>query len=396
MRLSLKARIAAMTFLVASAAFLLPLLSPGSPKAAAQEDPVSKGRMLAQSICMECHSPRIAGDPYHLDPNKLFAGGAEAFEGPWGKVYAKNISSDRETGIGGWTDAQVKLAITKGIGDEGEKLLVMPWEIFQGLADEDVNNIVAYLRTVPPVRNTTPPAQLAPPQAVEGFVNSIPPLKAAVPPALFSSPRDVFHDYYFATQPYANKPALAGFQSPQGKDSPERGGYLVKNLLGCTFCHAPNLAGGTPPFFAPNSTPDIETGIGLWTKEQIVRALREGLRPTGLRRDPTRAPREATPGVRLLSPVMPSTTAYAYLSDDEVYNVVAYLKSIPPVRRAQGEPNPAFPFPQPPAPAPAPAPVAPVALPRTGDDVAPWMALAAALGVGFLGLGVALRRRRAY
>ena len=394
MRLSLKARIATMTFLVASAAFLLLPFVTGPSKVVAADDPVSKGRIMAQSICMECHSPRIAGDRYHLDPNKLFAGGEEAFEGPWGKVYAVNISSDKETGIGGWTDAQIKQAITKGIGDEGEKLLVMPWEIFQGLADEDVNNIIAYLRTVPPVRNTTPPAQLAPPQAVEGFVNSIPPLKAVVPAALFSSPRDVFHDYFFATQPYASKPAPAGFQAPQGKDSPARGGYLAKNLLGCTVCHGANLAGGIPPFFARNVTPDIETGIGLWTNEDIVRALREGLRPTGLRRREggDRPTGEAAPGVRLLDPTMPSTTAFLNLSDDEVYNVIAYLKSIPPVRRAQGEPNPAFPFPQPAAP----APVTPAALPNTGDNVAPWMALAAALGVGFLGLGMALRRRRAY
>lgn len=392
-RLSLATQLGLTLVLLSGIAVVLGLTAARPSTVLAADDAVAKGKVMVQSICMECHSARAPGDPYHLDASKLFGGGEE-FEGPWGKVYASNISSDKETGIGAWTDAQIKQAITKGIDDEGEKLLVMPWEIFRGLDDDDVNNIVAYLRTVPAIRNTPPKDELAPPEAVAAFVDSIPPLKAAVPPSLFSSPRDVFHDYFFSTQIHASQPAPAGFQAPQGKDSPARGGYLVKNLLGCTFCHAPNLAGGVPPIYAPNITPDVETGTGLWTKEDLVRVLREGLRPTGLqRRDPSRPPREdAQPGLRLLSPAMPSTTAFVNLSDDEVYNVIAYLKSIPPVRRAQGEPNPAFPFPQPPPP--APSAVAPAALPRTGESTSLWLMLATLAGTGALASGLLLRRRR--
>ncbi|MBI2886130.1 MAG: c-type cytochrome [Chloroflexi bacterium] len=395
-RLSLTTQLILTALLLAGSAMATWLLTAGPSVASAQEDAISKGRAMARTVCMECHSPRVAGDPYRLDPAKLFAGD-EPFEGPWGTVYASNITSDRETGISAWTDAELKRAIVEGIARDGTKLLVMPWELFRGLADEDINNIVAYLRTVPAVRHTPPAAQLAPPEAVAGFINSVPPLRAAVPPSLFSSPRAVFHDYFFATSPSANPPAPPGFQAPQGKDSPARGGYLVKNLLGCTFCHAPNLAGGTAPIFAPNITPDIETGIGLWTKEEIVRVLREGLRPTGLlRREGVPRPEgQAAPGVRLLSPGMPSTTAFVNLSDDEVYNVVAYLKSIPAVRRAPEETNPAFPGPPPPPrPAPVAAPV-PVALPRTGDAGTLWLVLTPLAGAAALASGLLLRRRRA-
>ena len=323
---------------------------------------------------MDCHTVRVEGDPYTLDPSKLFAGG-EPFEGPWGAVYSANITSDAETGIGAWTDEEIGRAITEGIGRDGTKLLVMPWEFFQGLSNEDVNNIVAYLRTLPAVKHTPPPAQLAPPEAVAGFVNSIPPLKAAVPPELYASPRDVFHDFFFTGAPSAVPPAAPDFTAPQGTNSPERGGYLVKNLLGCAFCHAPNLAGGMAPIFGPNITPDQETGIGAWSKEDIVRALREGVRPDG----------------RRLAPVMPSAgLAFGNLGDDEVYNVVAYLQSVPAVSRAPGEADPAFPGPPPPPAGPPPA-----ALPKTGDATAPWLALITLVGAGVLLSGLALRRRKA-
>lgn len=364
--------------LVASLSILLSVFSTRPAPVIAADDQAASGKMLAQSICIACHSQLVQGDPYHLDSAKLYAGG-EAFEGPWGKIFSANITPDKETGIGNWTDAQIKRAINEGISADGKKLILMPWEIFRGLSDDDLNAIVAYLKTLPPIKNMVPEAQLAPPEAIAGFVGSIPPLKAAVPPALYASPRDVFHDFFFPSDPSAVPPAPAGFKAPQGKDSPARGGYLVKNLLACAACHAVNLAGGTPPFFAPNITPDRDTGIGNWSKEDMVKALREGIRPDG----------------RRLSPVMPAgALLYGNLSDDEVYNVVAYLKSVPAVRRAPGEPNPAFPLP------PGPPPGAPAALPSTGSgglkDQQPAAGVAALAGafLAVLAVGVLRRGRR--
>ncbi|GEM_PF-659380 len=358
---------------------LFKVLSTNTPVevAFAQDDPVSKGRYLANTICADCHTMRVAGDPYHLDKTKLFGGGEE-YAGPWGVVPAKNISSDIETGIGSWTEAEIKRAITEGVSKDGTKLLVMPWEIFRGLADEDVSAIAAYLKTTPAVKNTVPEAKLASSQQVAGFIDTIPPLKAIVPASLYSNPRAVFHDFFFGGAPGSSKPAPAGFRAPEGKDSAARGQYLAQNLLGCTFCHAPNLAGGTPPIFGANITPDRETGIGNWSKEQIVRALREGVRPDG----------------RRLSPVMPvGDLAYGKLTDDDVYNVIAFLQSVPPVRRAPGEPNPIMAGPPPGGPPGAGA--APSALPRTGEqDIQALLASAAGLGISLLVGGAIMRRRR--
>ncbi len=366
-------RLASMLGMLTVISFGIWLTQP-KPATAADEQ-IAFGRMVARSICMDCHTQRAPNDPYTLDATKAFAAGQE-FAGPWGTVYARNITQDKATGIGNWTDAEIKRAIKEGIAKDGTKLLVMPWEIFRGMADEDVDAIVAYMRTVPAIAHTPPPAVLASPEAVAGFIGSIPPLKAAVPEALYSKPRDVFHDFVFGGNPNAPKAAPPGFKAPQGKDSPARGEYLARTALGCVACHNANFAGGTPPFFASNITPDKEFGIGNWSKEMIVRALREGIDDEGKR----------------LSPVMPSAgLAYGVLSDDEAYNIIAFLQSIPPVARRGGPPQP------PPAAAPTTpvAPAVPSALPNTGDAHMPLLAAIALLaGAGALGSGLRLRRRR--
>ena len=331
---------------------------------------VENGRRLAQTACMECHSERGA-NPYQLDPAKLYAGG-EAFNGPWGTVYSLNLTSDKETGIGNWTDAQVRRAITEGIDDEGQKLILMPWERFRSWASADLDDVIAFLRTLPAIKHETPADKLAPPAAIAGFIGSIPPLRAAVPQALYASPRDVFHDFVAAGGDTSIPPAVAGYTAPQGRDSVARGAYLARNVLGCIDCHSSNLAGGAPPFFAPNVTPDKATGIGNWSKESMVRLLREGVKPDG------------TP----LSPIMPAgQLGYAHLSDDDVYNVVAYLQGVPAVTRAPGQPNPLF------APPPGAGGPAPAGLPNTGDPFGPWAA--GVLGAGLvLALGGLMVRRR--
>lgn len=369
----------------------LSILSGGEARtpsvAASGHDLVARGEYLANTTCVNCHSPRVVGDPYRIDRTKLFAGWEE-FPGPWGVVYARNITPDMDTGIGSWSVDDIKRSVRDGVAKDGTKLLVMPWEIFRGLSDDDLTAIATYLKSIPGIRNPIAPAKLAPPDAVAGFVNSIPPLRAAVPPALYSQPRDVFHDFFFGNPvvtPAMSQLPPSGFQAPQGKDSIERGVYLSQNILACTACHGPNLAGGIPPFFAANITPDKETGIGSWSKAQIVKALREGIRPEG----------------RRLSPAMPSADlGYGPLTDDDVYNVIAYIQSIPAVRRAPGEPNPAMPGPPPgppgPPPPPPPPPGTPASLPRTGESPSVFSLVVAAvlLGGGALGLGLRVRYRR--
>ncbi len=342
------------------------------PTAARAAD-VENGRRLAQTACMECHTERSA-NPYQLDLNKLYAGG-EAFDGPWGTVFSRNLTPDKATGIGNWTDAQIRRSVTEGLDDEGQKLILMPWERFRSWASADLDDVIAYLRTLPAIKNDVRDDKLAPPPAVAGFIGSIPPLRNVVPQALYSSPRDVFHDFVAAGGDTSIPAAAAGFTAPQGRDSVARGAYLTRNVLGCIDCHSSNMAGGAPPFFAPNGTPDKATGVGNWSKESFVRLLREGVKPDGTR----------------LSPIMPAAQlGYGQLSDEDVYNVIAYLQSIPAVSRAQGQPNPMF------APPPgAGGPPAPAGLPNTGDTFGPWAIGVLAAGLVLALGGLVVRRRTA-
>ena len=123
--------------------------------------------------------------------------------------------------------------------------------------------------------------------------------------------------------------------SARGEAPVERGRYLV-GIMDCTACHtAGSLAGKPDPtkylagsdigfeipelgiFYPPNLTPDHATGIGAWSEQDIVTALRTGTRPDG----------------RELAPIMP-WRSYAALTDDDVHAIAAYLKSLPAVAHA--------------------------------------------------------------
>jgi mono/diheme cytochrome c family protein len=101
--------------------------------------------------CMECHTPMVKGRPDLK--NRLGAGGRN-FEGPWGEVISANITQDKATGIGGWTDAQIKRAIRKGVRHDGTKLRPpMCFRCYVTMTAADMDAVVSYLRTVKPVRN---------------------------------------------------------------------------------------------------------------------------------------------------------------------------------------------------------------------------------------------------
>jgi cytochrome c553 len=78
---------------------------------------------------------------------------------PFGTLYARNVSSDHETGIGAWSDAEVARAIRSGVSRDGRQLhwQGMTWDLLSNLDEEDVRAVIAYLRTLPPVRKSVPP-----------------------------------------------------------------------------------------------------------------------------------------------------------------------------------------------------------------------------------------------
>ena len=116
-----------------------------------RSDKVRYGDYLAKiGHCMECHTPQVQG---RRDWSRTGAGG-QVFKGPWGESVAANITPDRETGIGGWTDAQIKAAITSGVRADGTKLRPpMAFAYYKNITDADLDALVAYLRSVKPVKN---------------------------------------------------------------------------------------------------------------------------------------------------------------------------------------------------------------------------------------------------
>ena len=139
---------------VAAPVYKMPQVHPPFPGGekpytdAMMTDPVKRGFYLATiSHCMECHTP--FGPRGRDFQNRLGAGGAE-FPGPWGKSVSRNITSSKTKGLGAWTDAEIKRAITQGVSKDGSKLKPpMGYHYYAKVADKDLNDIVAYLRTVP-------------------------------------------------------------------------------------------------------------------------------------------------------------------------------------------------------------------------------------------------------
>jgi mono/diheme cytochrome c family protein len=125
--------------------------------AQALANPVKRGEYLVNSLaCPVCHSP-VDGDKRML-PGMRLAGGLRMNLAPWGNWTTGNLTSDKETGLGNWTDDEIKRVITKGTLRDGSRMLPFPmdWPSFSTMKESDINAIVAYLRTVPPVRNKVP------------------------------------------------------------------------------------------------------------------------------------------------------------------------------------------------------------------------------------------------
>jgi hypothetical protein len=110
--------------------------------------PVKRGFYLATiAHCMECHTPMV-NDRHDL-VNDLGKGGEE-FKGPFGVSVSRNITSHKEKGIGAWTDAEIKGAITRGERKDGTKLKPpMGYALYATMTEGDLNDLIAYLRTVP-------------------------------------------------------------------------------------------------------------------------------------------------------------------------------------------------------------------------------------------------------
>jgi cbb3-type cytochrome c oxidase subunit III len=121
-------------------------------------DPVKRGAHLVETLgCALCHSP--VDENKRILPGMMMAGGLLVRINPFGDFPTGNLTSDKATGLGSWTDDEIKRVITKGILRDGSRLLPYPMDYgsYSTLTADDLNAIVAYLRTVPPVSNKVPP-----------------------------------------------------------------------------------------------------------------------------------------------------------------------------------------------------------------------------------------------
>ena len=264
----------------------------GAPADLKAADLVARGKYLTQAAdCEVCHT-REGGAP--------FAGGFP-FKTPFGVMYSPNITPDRKTGIGGWSDAQFLRAVHQGVGRNGERLYpAFPYESYTLLADQDVLAIKAYLSTLTPVEYTPPANALA-------FPFNQRPLMAVW--AALYSPNHRF-------EPHTDRP-------PQWN----RGAYLVEGLAHCGDCHTPRsltqaldnrrkFAGAlTAGWRAYNITADQTSGVGAWSDAQLIDYLHAG---HTVGRGSAGGPMAEAVDVSL-STLTPSDTAA----------IVAYLRTIP-------------------------------------------------------------------
>jgi mono/diheme cytochrome c family protein len=251
-----------------------------------------------------CHTEPGKGKPVNAGGRKIDA--------PFGTVYSTNITPDRETGIGTWTNEQIITAIRLGRRPNGERILpVHPFMAFNGMAEEDLKALVAYLRTLPPVSRQNQAKRITVP--------------------LFES---VFLPTWLAAFAARETPPPT---APTGGLA--RGEYLVKAVGHCGECHTPRgitqavdntrfLAGnpkGPENSEVPNITPDRQTGL-RWSVEEIVEYLGTGNKPDG-----------DTAG-SLMSQVIHGTTAgFKDMTRADRTAIAQFLKSVPPVKNTIGK-----------------------------------------------------------
>ncbi|MDX2130167.1 MAG: c-type cytochrome [Chloroherpetonaceae bacterium] len=289
---------------------------PESITVEATPERLARGKYLAHSVavCIDCHSTRDW--QYFSGPPKpgTFGQGGELFGeemGFPGSIYARNITP---AALSSWRDGELIRAIRNGVDKHGHGLFpIMPYPNYQSLSKEDVYSIVAYIRTLAPVTYTPPKTKL-------NF-----PLNFIVE----TMPSD--HDYGVM---------------PEHSDTVAYGKYLF-TVAGCSDCHTPNKKHDGPPekdmerylaggfeFPVPwgmlrstNITPDKETGIGLWTREQFVGKFKT-YAPEEKKRMESKPPFDET----RYNSIMP-WTMYADMTEEDLSAIYAYLQTVKPIHQ---------------------------------------------------------------
>ncbi|HUF40131.1 MAG TPA: cytochrome c [Anaerolineales bacterium] len=215
----------------------------------------ARGQYLVEHwmLCADCHGPGLAGGVF-IEDRML------------GTLDAPNLTSG-EGGIGGaYTDADWIRALRHGIRPNGEVLVIMPAKAYNQVDADELGDIVAYLKSLPPVDNVTRPRALGP----MAFVL----LGLGVVPETDLLPATVIDH---------EAPPL---EAPPRAVTVEYGEYRA---LTCRGCHAPNLAGApADPQSGLPATPNLTPGGELltWTEADFITTLQTGVTPSGQELDP--------------------------------------------------------------------------------------------------------------
>jgi len=267
--------------------------------AAGQDDLVERGRYLTYAGgCISCHTADAEGAA-------ALAGG-RAIETPFGTFYSPNITPDVATGIGGWSDDAFVAAFHEGVGPDGESYYpAFPYTSYTGVSREDLLAIKAYLMSVAPVSNETPPHDLA---------------------------------WYMSSRLAASAWKAVNFESARFTPDPardeqwNRGAYLVRHLGHCGECHTPRSRTGVSDAArelagsefggdkVPNITPHREDGIGRWSTGDIEYFLDIGMLPDG-----------DFAGSSMVDVIEDNTSK---LTRGDRLAIAAYLRSLPPLPSA--------------------------------------------------------------
>ena len=289
----------------------IPRYTPGNIQLKVDATPqrLARGEKLVRLLCAECH----------LDPVTRQLTGRRMIDVPpeFGPIVSKNITRDREKGIGGWTDGELAYLVRTGISRDGS--YIPPYMAkLPHLADEDLASIIAFLRSDHPL---TAPAAVDPPGRTR--------------PSFLTK---FLSRVAFGPLPYPTRPISA----PAPDDKVAYGRYLVFNLE-CWTCHSadfktmnvlepektPGFLGGGNPMRdlggrvvpTANLTPDEQTGIGRWSEADFARVLRRGVRPDG-------------------RPILYPMTPMPELSTDDLSAIYAYLRTVPKIANAVARAQP--------------------------------------------------------
>jgi mono/diheme cytochrome c family protein len=278
-----------------------------APTITASTDPevIERGRYLVRgpAHCAACHSSDDRSSPEKVLTAPL-SGGLSFDMGPMGTRYARNLTPDRETGIGRYTDAEIARTIRTGVLPSGELSIFMLLAAAD-LSDDDVTAVLSYLRSIEPVRHAVEPGTWTLFAKVM-LTYLFPPME----PRAVAGPRHV---------PAGEEPSLA------------RGEYLAENVMLCGLCHTamdpntlqivgPRFGGSLPEanhyeegdmeFVAPNLTSHPTGVTGKLTEDQFVARLRAG-----------RVHRYSS---------MPWEN-FGIVTENDLRSVYRYLRSVPPV-----------------------------------------------------------------